>query len=367
MLETAKKLLKKIEEAGYEAYIVGGFVRDYLLGIESNDIDICTSATPKHIREIFVTACLPYEEYGSVTLMMRNVRFEITTFRREYAYFNNRKPIEIEYITSLKEDLLRRDFLINTICMDSDGNILDLLNGRADLEKKQIQTVGNSNEKFHQDSLRILRAIRFATSLNFTLTEEVKASIKENKHLLKTLSYQRKKQELEKIFLSSNVKKGVSLLIELGIDIELDIPKLGSVTSFTDIICVWASLDVLDIYPFTSNERNLISKINEVMNLDLFDPFVLYNYKLYVCSVVASFKGFDKAELTLRYAELPIHMRKDIMITSREIAGLLKREMGAYLKVIYLDLEEKILKLELSNNYEDLAKYIIETYSSHTF
>ena len=126
MLEVALKLLEEITARGFKAYIVGGFVRDYILGINSNDIDITTSATPKDIKEIFEDSCLPSEDYGSVTVIKKGIRFEITTFRKEIGYIDNRRPAEIKYIDDLYEDLLRRDFTINTICMDEKGEIVDL-------------------------------------------------------------------------------------------------------------------------------------------------------------------------------------------------------------------------------------------------
>jgi len=218
MLNTALKLIKTIEEHGYIAYIVGGFVRDQLLGITSNDIDICTSARPSDIRNIFPNSCLPNEAYGSVTVVINNIRFEITTFRKEIRYLNNRKPIEFEYIDDLGEDLKRRDFRINTICMDKDSKIIDLLNGKDDLDKREINTVGDSIYKFSEDALRILRAVRFATNLNFSLSDEIKQAIIETKHYVRNLSYDRKKDELNKIFGSVNVRSGVSLLLELGLD-----------------------------------------------------------------------------------------------------------------------------------------------------
>ena len=173
MLNAALKFLKTIEDNGFEAYIVGGFVRDYILGIESNDVDICTNAKPSDIRKIFKDKCLPNQEYGSVVVIVKNVRFEVTTFRREITYIDNRKPVEFEYIDSLLEDLQRRDFTINTICMDKDKNIIDVLSGKNDILRREINTVGNSFDKLSQDSLRILRAIRFATVLDFKLSSDV--------------------------------------------------------------------------------------------------------------------------------------------------------------------------------------------------
>ena len=159
MLDIALKLLKEFSEHSYDAYIVGGYVRDYLLGIESSDIDITTNATPKEIKEIFHDCCLPNEEYGSVIVTLKGIRFEITTFRKEVEYVDNRRPGEVKYINELYPDLLRRDFIINTICMDKDGQIIDYLGGKEDLNKKIIRTVGPADERFEEDCLLILRSL----------------------------------------------------------------------------------------------------------------------------------------------------------------------------------------------------------------
>ena len=117
MLDVSLKVLKEITSHSYKAYIVGGFVRDYIIGIESKDIDIATNATPKQLKEIFDDSCLPNEDYGSVIVEKMGIRFEITTFRKEIEYDDNRRPVEIKYIDDLSADLLRREFVINTICM----------------------------------------------------------------------------------------------------------------------------------------------------------------------------------------------------------------------------------------------------------
>lgn len=362
MLNTAIKVLKKIENHGFKAYIVGGFVRDYLLGRESLDIDITTNATPMDIKQIFHDTFIPKVEYGSVTVFYHNTRFEITTFRKELAYLNNRKPIEFEYINDLKEDLLRRDFLINTICMDSNEEIIDLLNGKEDLEKKEIHTVGDSYHKFEEDSLRILRAIRFATILDFKLSDEVKEAIKKTKGNLLTLSYQRKKEELDKIFSSSNAKYGVSLLKELELDKELEIYNLSDIKLNVDIIGVWASLDISPNYPFSKNEKELIRRIREALSKNNLDNIVLYQYGLYVNSIAGAIKGIGKKEIANKYEQLPINNQKDIAITSREIMDILNKSGGEYLKNIYKDLTTLILSEKIENNNEILKEYVVEHY-----
>ena len=135
MLKRSLEILKQIEENGFQCYIVGGFVRDYCMKKDSYDVDICTNARPKDLVNIFENAILPVEKYGSVTLFYKNIRFEITTFRKEFKY-ENRKPIDIEYTDNFIEDITRRDFTINALCMNSKGEIIDLLNGKKDIDNK---------------------------------------------------------------------------------------------------------------------------------------------------------------------------------------------------------------------------------------
>lgn len=364
MLDVALKLLKEITSHSYKAYIVGGFVRDYILGIDSNDIDIATNATPKQIKEIFEDSCLPTEDYGSVTVMKKGIRFDITTFRKEIEYVNNRKPLEVKYIDDLYPDLLRRDFLINTICMDENGEILDVLGGMADLEEKVIRTVGDAKDKFFEDSLRILRAVRFATILDFSLSEEIVRAIYDTKYLLKNLSYFRKKEELDKIFTSSNRNDGIQLLLDLGLDVELEIPNLKKLleTETTSLIGIWSLLNVTDKYPFNKNERELIENVNKVLDLNNMDPMALYSYGLYVNSVAGEIKGQNIKEITESYNNLAIKVRADIDIDSDTIMNLFEKSPGKYLKAIYTDIEREILYRRLDNNKDDIIKYIIEKY-----
>lgn len=364
MLDTALKLLNRIEENGFKAYIVGGFVRDYLLGIDSLDVDICTDARPKDIRDIFQDACLPKEEYGSVTVNIKNIRFEITTFRKEYTYYQHRKPLEFEYIDDLREDLKRRNFLINTLCMDKDGVILDFFDGKKDLDERIIHTVGDSFLKFSEDAFRILRAVRIATVLNFQLSEEVKLAIFRTKHLLKEISYERKKEELDKIFSSVYADYGIHLLLELGLDQELELSKLKDVILLDDLVGIWAQLDVVGIYPFTNNEKSLIKNIQTVLRLNNLNHRVLYQYGLYVNSLAAQLKGISKKDVSYQYNQLPIKSRNEIAVDGLEIAQILGRTPGKYIRDILDDLENKILDLELVNDHQVLLDYIDEHYGS---
>lgn len=365
MLDIALSLLKKIESHGFKAYIVGGFVRDNILEIESNDIDICTNAKPSDLHTIFEDSCLPNEDYGSISVIYKNVLFEITTFRKEIKYINNRKPVVFEYIDDLLEDLKRRDFLINTLCMDSNGNIIDLLNGRRDIEKREINTVGDSNYKFTEDSLRILRAIRFATKLDFRLSDEIKSAILETKELVGNLSYERKKEELSKIFTSSHVKYGINLLKELGLDSVLELNNLESFKYSDDLMGVWAQLGVVNLYPFSKNEKEIITSIEKALKLDNLSNDTLYKYGLYINSVSGSIKNIDKKLIADKYSKLPIKSRRDIVIKGNDIINILNIKPSKVIDSIFSDIENKIVNSIISNDYDSIKNYLINTYSTH--
>lgn len=361
MQKLGLEILNDIEKYGYEAYIVGGFVRDHYIKKDSYDIDICTNARPKDLIKIFDYANLPKEKYGSVTLFYKNIRFEITTFRKEIKY-ENRKPIEIEYTDSFIEDIMRRDFTINTLCMNSKGEIIDLLDGKKDIDKKIIKVVGNTNDKFSDDPLRMLRAIRFATQLNFKLDKETIIGIKNNMYLLESLSFQRKRDELNKIFVSTNVKYGLKLLRDLGAYKHLCLNNINNIKITTDVIGMWAQFDVVDIYPFTHLERENIISINQILKDRVISKNELYKYGLYSCSIAAQILGVSKNAVFKMNKALCIHSIKDIEITTEEICELLKKEPGKWLKEVYNNIETKIIELKLENDNKKIKQYIIKNY-----
>ncbi len=358
--EKALKILNILTENNHESYIVGGYVRDKLLNKKSNDIDICTSATPKEIMKLFPNTSSP--NYGSINITYKNSNFDITTFRKEIKYQDNRVPVKMKYIKSIKKDLLRRDFTINTLCMDKNGNILDFLHVLPDLERKQIKTVGNPRYRLKEDALRILRAVRFATILNFDIEEKTKHYIMEYAYLLKKLSITRKKQELDKIFTSPNKEKGIQLLSDLKLDIPLKLPNLENIILCDDLIGIWAQMNVDEIYPFTRLEKQHMKKIRELLNKDIKDKYNIYIYGLYISTVVYQIKKIDMTTLNELYYELPIHSLKEINITGSEIAEILKRKPGNYLKKIFQDIEKKVIDNKLPNEKETLKKYILDNY-----
>jgi tRNA nucleotidyltransferase (CCA-adding enzyme) len=355
-------VLNTLNDNGYEAYLIGGYVRSYLLKDRSFvfDIDICTNATVKELVPLFSEYDIKTLDYGNVLFYIGDYKFEITTFRKELNYKNNRKPVEIVYIDNLRDDLLRRDFTINSICLDKDNNVIDLLDGKKDLKKRVIRTIGNANERLNEDALRILRAIRFATVLRFKLDSDLKGAIVENKELLRGLSYERKKEELTKIFASDNKKIGVRLLKELGLLDVLELKNIDNVLLTKDLIAMWAT--ITDAYPLTKTEKNLSVAINGILKEDLSDDMVLYRYGLYPLMVACDLKKLNRKKMNVRYESLPIRDRNEINITTNEICCVLGKEPDSFLKDVFSDLEVKILKGKLINENGVLREYVYNKY-----
>ena len=362
MYTTTLKLLKKINDCGFKAYVVGGYVRDLYLNRRSADVDICTNATPQDLKEIFGGALLSCVNYGSVTVMYNKIRFEITTFRKEMKYENNRLPVKIKYIDNLIDDLKRRDFTINTLCMDQNGEIIDLLGAKIDLDNKIVKMVGNPKKRLKEDALRILRAVRFATILNFKIDSNLKKYIKKYGYLLKKLSYYRKQEELERIFISKNASYGIELLKELNLVEHLELSNIDSLVIVPSLIGIWAQLDIGNIYSLSKHDKKIIKDIKELMNLDLYDSKVLYKYGLYSCSIAAEIKNVPKKIITKKYNDLIIHSKNDIEISGDEIAKIINKAPGGYIKNIIEDIEDAILEHKVENKLLSLKQYIISKY-----
>lgn len=360
MDKTIKNILNKLEDNNFKAYVVGGYVRDYLLGISSLDIDICTNALPKDLHKLFPNNNNS-NNYGGFNILAKAYNIDITTFRKELSY-ENRKPTELVYIDSLEEDILRRDFTINSICMDKDEKIIDLVGGVNDLNNRVIRMLGNNKKRLEEDPLRILRGIRFASILDFNLDEELFESMEETRELVSTLSLDRIKQELTKILLSKNFRKGLNLLRELhlleiiGIDYDEDIVYVS------DISGMWAQLKINKNYSFTKQENMNIINIRKIISLGKIDSYVLFTYGLYNSLVAGEILNISKKEITKKYNNLKIKSENDLAISSGEIIDLLNISPSKRVKEIRYELIMDILHTKLKNDNSELKEYLLEKY-----
>jgi tRNA nucleotidyltransferase/poly(A) polymerase len=211
-LDAVWTVLHNLENVGFEAYLVGGCVRDMLLGKTPNDYDIATNALPEEVQSIFSRTIPTGIRHGTVSVLQNGERIEVTTYRREKGYRDARRPEEVEFIASLEKDLARRDFTINAIAMDRQGKVYDPFYGKSDLLERRIRTVGNPAERFQEDALRMLRGIRLATVLDGQIESSTWEAICLYADRMIMISRERIRDEWNKILLS-DVKTGMQWLI----------------------------------------------------------------------------------------------------------------------------------------------------------
>ena len=224
-----KSVISELEKQGFESYIVGGCVRDLFLEKEPKDWDIATKAKPKEIQKIFPENF--YENtFFTVTIQTKSKHaalenIEITTYRTEFEYGDRRRPEKVEYAKTIEEDLSRRDFAINAIALDLKKKVIDPFEGQKDLKAKQIRAVGNAEERFAEDALRMMRAVRLSSQLGFAIEEKTQKAIQKNSALLKEISQERIRDELVKIIMSERATEGIELLRELKL-LQYILPEL---------------------------------------------------------------------------------------------------------------------------------------------
>jgi len=216
-----REVLEKLTKAGYEAYIVGGCVRDFVMDRKPQDWDVATNAKPEEVQRVFSDSF--YEnEFGTVGVKTGSDEeslkiVEITTYRIESKYTDKRHPDKVKFAGKLEDDLKRRDFTINALAMTADGEVVDLFGGQADIKEKLVRAVGDADERFNEDALRLMRAVRFATTLNFEIESDTLGALKKDHSLLQAISKERIRDEFLKIINSAGADQGIELLRETGL------------------------------------------------------------------------------------------------------------------------------------------------------
>ena len=229
--EEVQNIIGTLEENGYEAFIVGGCVRDAVLGKEPEDWDICTSALPEQTNKCFKEQHIIETglKHGTVTIVVDHKPFEITTYRIDGSYSDNRHPDSVEFVNDLKEDLSRRDFTINAMAYNPDRGVVDFFDSISDIKDHIIRCVGDADKRFQEDALRIMRALRFAAVLGFDMEEKTSAAIFRNKELLKNIAAERISSEINKLIVGQNIG---DLLLNYTSVIKVIIPEISEMIGF---------------------------------------------------------------------------------------------------------------------------------------
>ncbi|PAK86098.1 CCA tRNA nucleotidyltransferase [Lentilactobacillus parakefiri] len=378
----ALPILQKIESAGYEAYFVGGSVRDTILKRPIHDVDIATSAYPSEVKALFKRTVDTGIEHGTVMILDHGTGYEVTTFRTESGYQDYRRPDHVTFVRSLKEDLKRRDFTINALALAENGQITDLFGGLSDMRKHIIRAVGDPNERFNEDALRMMRATRFASQLDFQIEDATLAGIARHSQLLEKIAVERSHTEFVKMMLGTDANNGLKIMIQT--DLYQHVPVLShylnqlqqiAETDFTltNEVQVWALL----AFKFGLNSQETASFLkkwktaNKIINDVILTVELLFaiqrgqvaNLTLYragsenvVNAVTVLADTAKTAGLVERYEHLAIKNKHQLKMTGGELIkrGILKPspQLGEVLNY----LEQNVVAGKIKNETEELVK-----------
>jgi tRNA nucleotidyltransferase (CCA-adding enzyme) len=387
----ALPIIENIENAGFEAYFVGGSVRDYLLKKEIDDVDIATSATPEEIKEIFPKTIDVGIEHGTILVLFKGQTYEITTFRSESEYEDFRRPKNVTFIRSLYEDLKRRDFTMNAIAMDHEGKIIDPFLGLDAIKNNLLQTVGIAEDRFSEDALRMMRAIRFVSQLAFDIEEETFIALKSNGALLKNISIERKTKEFEKLLTGKNRQKAIKLMIESklhqflpGLEaMDSGIKKLSQfncgklmLTEMWVLLLYSLGIHSKASHSFLKDWRLSNQKMKEVEKILAFlekrllqdwDAISLYKAGEAISISVEKILNvihnqlFENHldEIKTRYDSLPIKAREELAVTGQDLMVWASEPGGPWLKELLDKIEQGVLLHKVKNDKEAIREWLL--------
>lgn len=376
-MKTAIKVIGILQNAGFEAYMVGGAVRDFLLGKTPHDIDVASSASPQQVKSLFKRTVDTGIEHGTVLVLVDGEGIEVTTFRTEGSYSDNRRPDSVEFVQSLDEDLKRRDFTINAMAMTENLEIIDPFGGKDDLHNRLIRAVGDPDARFQEDALRMLRAVRFSGQLDFIIDRETLDSIQRHAELIKEIAVERVKSEIDKILVNSFTEKSMAYLSDTGLTdflpagilfkVDWSLYQTNGKAVFGWIYLLHKSkrpfAEIRD-YRFSNDDKRLIQKSLEVASLEFWDQWTFYQYSTEQLEMAARITGkrLDPAEAK---EQLPIQTKSDLAASGRELMEWSGSKSGPWLKDWIEKLEKLVVYGELKNDKELIKDWFVNEYHRH--
>ncbi|WKA57213.1 CCA tRNA nucleotidyltransferase [Planococcus shenhongbingii] len=373
-MKTALKVVQTLEKGGFEAYIVGGAVRDLLLGKIPQDIDVATNAAPQEVKTLFSRTIDTGIDHGTVLVLLDGVGIEVTTYRTEGMYSDSRRPDSVEFVQSLEEDLKRRDFTINAMALDKERHIIDPFEGKKDIEKRLIRAVGNPDERFQEDALRMLRAVRFSGQLDFKIDSITLASIRKQAQGIQSVAVERLKNELDKIMVQGHTARSMSYLKESGLTKYLPAGEYFE----TD----WSSYEPVDIaasgwaymlyrqnrefkdirvYKFSNEERKLIEQSLKAARLEQWDIWTYYHFSGQQLAIAAALTGVE-ADIAAGKAALPIQSKSEIAANGIDLMEWSGKKQGPWIRQWIEQMERSIVSGKLKNDKEIIKDWFTNEY-----
>ncbi|MCI2947545.1 CCA tRNA nucleotidyltransferase [Staphylococcus caledonicus] len=390
LFEKAQPILETIENNEFEAYFVGGSVRDYLMNRAIHDIDITTSATPDEVEEMFDKTIPIGKEHGTVNVVYNKENYEVTTFRAEAEYLDHRRPSEVYFVRDLKEDLQRRDFTINAIAMDKNYNVYDYFDGQRDINQQVIRTVGNAQERFSEDALRIVRGLRFQAQLGFSLDEATYSAMQGQIADIEHLSIERIIVEFKKLIKGKNVSQSYHNSLNLGLfnyvpffkELDMSETTITVPVSFE----IWLAILMaksqsersLAILKLSNKEKSMIQLykkiILELPNVNSKDAFRIFVYDYGEQNILEIFS--IQSLLTLNNLaissplivnaqsinevaqQLPIQERKEMNINGGDLLNYFHKKSGPWIKEVLREIECAIITNKIQNVKKEILEWV---------
>ncbi|MFD0768512.1 CCA tRNA nucleotidyltransferase [Bacillus sp. CGMCC 1.60114] len=385
----AVSIINTLTQNGFEAYFVGGSVRDYIIGRPIGDIDIATSALPEDVMRLFPRHVPVGIEHGTVIVVQEDVPYEVTTFRTEGDYEDFRRPSSVQFVRSLDEDLQRRDFTMNAIAMTGTGEIVDLFGGQEAIAKKEIATVGNAADRFQEDALRMMRGIRFVSTLGFTLEEETKQAIIKYGHLLEHIAIERITVEFEKLLVGTYCAKALQLLVETKLYEHLPYLQMcGDFISksteynwsfFNNDTEAWAFFlyCIREEHPsvFLRQWKFSNKKIKDIVSVLLYvrarekhgwNEFLLYKAGKDIAltaervyeAIMNTYSNSNVESVEKVYEDLPIHNRQQLQVSGNDLLSWTDEQAGPWIANILQKIEEEVVYGRLKNEKECIKEWL---------
>jgi len=382
--------VRSLQEAGYEAVIVGGAVRDRIMGLEADDVDVATSALPEQVKAVFPKTADVGIAHGTVLVIHPLAPVEVTTFRTEGTYSDHRRPDSVEYVKSLREDLRRRDFTMNAVALRDDGSLYDPFGGREDIREGIIRAVGDPDERFGEDALRMIRAVRFAAKTGFRIESGTFDAIIRQAGNIRAVSVERIKMELDKVWKSGRAGLAMHLLIETGLAAHLplmdparadaDLPVWDRFGKPARPVEGWALLTELaggpaeNPYKLSNAEKRSIRDIRaawEIRSSRPFHPMDIYRLPAEALKAgwrLAALSGqapsAEPDEIDRQKARLPIGSMKELAVTGNELIAWAGQTGGPWVRDWLGKIEEAVVTGLIVNNRDDIKGWFLDGFNS---
>ncbi len=381
--QAAYSVIEQLENVGFEAVVVGGAVRDAILGRPAHDVDVATIAMPEEVKSVFNNTVDVGIQHGTVLVIVPAGPVEVTTYRTDGEYTDHRRPEEVQFVRSLKEDLQRRDFTMNAMAMRRDGSFVDFYGGRQDIEAGIIRAVGDAQKRFSEDALRMLRAVRFSAQLGFAIESETLKAMKDKADTISWIAKERIKAELDKLWIGKDVFNGIQKLEESGLGAHLNgnfQANHWSEFNAQDKLLGWAYFallqgehwrEVLSSYRLSNKEMAFVKAVlaalaalkNGWTNMDYFLytqqelEAACYFAELRQLNVQMPQQSIDEIQ-----TKLPIKHKQELIVNGSDLLKWSGKKGGPWVKEALQAMLEAVVNGKLENDRQEIKDWIEHDY-----